>query len=493
MRILKIGPWAVRAASLAAVLVSAIAVAGPNDKISRDEIISRATDGHGYGYWWGHGRWKTDGTKMGSCSPTTTGGGCPNCTYSGWDDQGSSVSCPSTAGAFNTETNCYGADCSGFAAKSWDIGSNSDVSHDEHPYRALHFESGAANCTKITRRELLPGDTLANSTHVVIFDHFSPGGKNVRVHEAKGCAYGIVFDTVTGNNMQACRRKNLEPSPTCDPNACNKHGRMSGASCICDSGYSGPSCGSCAPGYQGYPTCVSMFDTCSVIEDIQCGQTIPGTTTSGSSSMSWYMPFCGNWIEDGKEVVYRFQPKINGKAALTLSNIEEGKDVDVMLLAGGCDPMSCLEYGDTGTGEFSVKDRDVFYVAVDSYDGSEGSFELTATCTAGTRGPWIGDKCDTGCEFSDPANSAKKGFCYDKLGSNFCSLSCTQYCPDQAGNAETFCIRDPSTTDVQPKGMCVPKADSILNHCCTDLPGTELKELTRFAGPGSAWVCAPKP
>jgi hypothetical protein len=473
-----------------ALLLGSLAFAGPNDQISRDDIISRATDGHGYGYWWSHGRWRTDGARQGSCT-ATAGGGCPSCSYSGLDDQGNSVSCPMAPK--NTGTSCYGADCSGYAGKAWDLGSNSDVTFDEHPYVAASFQSGAAHCKKITRRELLPGDTLASSSHVVIFDHFASGGKSVWVHEAKGCAYGIVYDSGTFTNYQACRRENLAPSPTCDVNACNNHGRMSGSTCMCDIGYSGPSCDGCAPGYDGYPTCVSMYDTCAVVGDIQCGQTIHGNTASGRSFMTDYQPFCGNWYEDGKETVYRFQPKINGRAVLALSNIEDGKDVDVMLLGGNCDSMSCLEYGDTSTSEFDVREKDVYYVSVDSFAGNEGAFDLTATCATGTAGPWIGDKCDNGCSFSDPSKPTNQGFCYNKNGSNFCSLACTQYCPDQSGNATTFCIRDPSTTDTQPKGICVSVADSLLNHCCADLPGTELKELSRFAGTGTAWVCAPKP
>lgn len=484
------------AAILSAVLVtsvglSSVAAAGPSDPISREEIINRADQGLGYGYWWSHARWKTDQTKQGFCTVTGTNA-CKDshCTYTGFDDQGNQVSCP--MGPTNTGPNCYGADCSGYTFKSWNLGSKKDVSVDEHgPYVAASFKSGAAQCKKISRRELLPGDAMASNGHVVIFDSFGADGQSVWVREAKQCISGVVHDPGPFSNYQACRRNNLLPSPTCDPNACNKHGRMSGETCICDQGYWGPSCDRCAPGYDGYPTCVSLFDTCTVVQDIQCGQTIHGTTTAGASKMTHYGPFCGNWVEDGKEVVYRFQPKVNGKAVLSLSNIEDGKDVDLMLLRGACDALSCQEYGDESTSLFSISNNDVFYVSVDSFAGGEGSFDLTATCTPGTGGPWIGDSCDKGCSFVDPANEENQGYCYNKKGSNFCSLSCTDFCPDQPDNAPTFCIRDPNMTAAV--GMCVPKADSLLNHCCADLPGTELKELSHFSWPGTAWVCAPKP
>ena len=62
--------------------------------LTTDEILNRAATGVGFSYWWGHGVWNPGSTSHGSCS-----GSCPSCTHSG----------------------SYGADCSGFAAKVWQV------------------------------------------------------------------------------------------------------------------------------------------------------------------------------------------------------------------------------------------------------------------------------------------------------------------------------------------------------------------------------------
>ena len=62
------------------------------------DIFARAKLGVGYSYYWGHGSWRDDGTIPGSCS-----GSCPSCSHTGQ----------------------YGADCSGFIAKVWQVPSPS--------------------------------------------------------------------------------------------------------------------------------------------------------------------------------------------------------------------------------------------------------------------------------------------------------------------------------------------------------------------------------
>lgn len=483
------------AAVLASILLASPAFAAPGDEISRAQIIARANSGHGYGYWWGHGRWKTDGTKMeGFCTGNHPPNGClhGDCYFTGVKDDGSPYACPLEAGTYNEERACYGADCAGYVAKAWDIGRHSEVELDEHPHPAWDFKDGTASCTRVTRRELLPGDAMATDAHVVLFDHFLPNGKDVSVHEAKGCSYRIGTSSAALLNFQGCRRDNVKQTETCSLGACSGHGRMQGRGCDCDTGYTGPECGECAPGYSGYPTCLSEYDTCAVVAEIKCGQKVSGDTSTGSSFLSWYQPLCGNWLEDGKELVYKFQPKMNGKANLVLSKIQENKDVDVYLMIGGCDAGRCQEYGDDSTGLFEVEANQTYYVAVDSFAGSEGSFELEAQCAGSAAQPWIGDKCDLGCTFAHPTKPSNAGKCYTGGGANFCTLQCTQTCPDLPDHATSFCVRDPTSTDALPRGMCVPRADSVFNHCCADVPGTELKQVSQFGGEATSWVCAPK-
>src|SRR5262249_39357532 len=88
------------AAALVAVLASSAMSHANPPPMTRDQIIQRGrmatnpTGGGHYSYWWGHGRWRTDGKYQGSCS-----GSCPSCTHYG----------------------SYGADCSGFVAKTWQV------------------------------------------------------------------------------------------------------------------------------------------------------------------------------------------------------------------------------------------------------------------------------------------------------------------------------------------------------------------------------------
>src|SRR6185503_6827106 len=116
----------------------------------RDTAIQRAKAGVGFSYWWGHGRWKADGatsSNKGSCS-----GSCPDCSHSG----------------------SYGADCSGFAAKVWQVpSSNSDLATDSHPYSTVNFNQDTSQWSTISRSNLAKGDALVynkdGAGHIVIY------------------------------------------------------------------------------------------------------------------------------------------------------------------------------------------------------------------------------------------------------------------------------------------------------------------------------------
>src|SRR5262245_26766612 len=98
----------------------------PISSMSRDAIIARAKPAMGYSYWWAHGAWRTDGTQKGSCS-----GSCPSCSHSG----------------------SYGADCSGFVAKVWQVPNDIDVTKDAHPYSTYHFRNQSNEWSTINRSD----------------------------------------------------------------------------------------------------------------------------------------------------------------------------------------------------------------------------------------------------------------------------------------------------------------------------------------------------
>ncbi|MBI5481205.1 MAG: hypothetical protein HY906_20270 [Deltaproteobacteria bacterium] len=154
--------------------------------MTRAEIISLAKSGVGYSYYWGHGSWRTDGTQHGSCS-----GSCPSCSHSG----------------------SYGADCSGFAAKVWQVPSPSPVSTNSHPYSTYNFRNETTHWTRVTRDNAKQADCLVHnesgSGHIVVYESGDAWG-SFWAYECKGCSYGCVHNLRTASsNYIAIRRNNL--------------------------------------------------------------------------------------------------------------------------------------------------------------------------------------------------------------------------------------------------------------------------------------------
>jgi len=151
--------------------------AGPPPTSARDEAVARAIPGVGFSYWWGHGAWLPTGptsSTIGSCS-----GSCPSCTHSG----------------------SYGADCSGYVAKIWQVpASNTDVAIDSHPYSTSDFVIDASQWHTIDRGTVQKGDALVYHTggagHIFLYES-GDGWGSMWTYEAKGCSYGITHDLRT--------------------------------------------------------------------------------------------------------------------------------------------------------------------------------------------------------------------------------------------------------------------------------------------------------
>jgi uncharacterized protein YraI/predicted small lipoprotein YifL len=151
------------------------------------QMFSLARSAVGYSYYWGHGSWGTDGRDHGSCS-----GSCPSCSHTGR----------------------YGADCSGFVAKVWQIPSASPVTTDRHPYSTYNFVNSTTHWSRVARTAVRPGDALTYNTngagHIVLFESGSDPWGSVWTYEARGCATGIVHNLRTvGSNYVGIRREGL--------------------------------------------------------------------------------------------------------------------------------------------------------------------------------------------------------------------------------------------------------------------------------------------
>ena len=180
----------VKRLSLMLLLTASPALAAPQP-MTRNEIMNLAVSGVDYSYWWGHGCWRSDGEQPGSCS-----GSCPDCTHSG----------------------SYGADCSGFASKVWQVPSPSPIENDAHPYSTREFRYDTTHWSQVAREEALRGDCFVyrNSSntggHIVVYESGDPWG-NLWTYEARGCSYGIVHNLRSlSSSYVAIRRVNLDGS-----------------------------------------------------------------------------------------------------------------------------------------------------------------------------------------------------------------------------------------------------------------------------------------
>ncbi|MFO0553307.1 MAG: SH3 domain-containing protein [Polyangiaceae bacterium] len=144
----------------------------PAPSNARTDAINRAKAGVGFSYWWGHGRFLDSGpttANKGSCS-----GSCPDCSHSG----------------------SYGGDCSGFAAKVWQVPStNTTMSDDEHPYSTADFVVDSSRWSTVARSDMQQADAMVyrsgGAGHIFIYDSGDAWGSPY-AYECKGCSAGCV-------------------------------------------------------------------------------------------------------------------------------------------------------------------------------------------------------------------------------------------------------------------------------------------------------------
>src|SRR5262245_26939873 len=95
-----------------------------------DKAIQRAQSGVGFSYHWGAGCWSPGGAH-GACY-----GSCPNCTHSG----------------------TWGADCSGYVAKIWQVPGASALTTCQHPYSTYNFYNQSTHWGNVSRGSVKRGD-----------------------------------------------------------------------------------------------------------------------------------------------------------------------------------------------------------------------------------------------------------------------------------------------------------------------------------------------
>ena len=149
--------------------------------------MTRAKSGVGFSYWWGHGRFLDEGpnaSNKGSCS-----GSCPSCSHSG----------------------SYGGDCSGFAAKVWQVpSSNTDMSDDSHPYSTADFDEDTSQWKTVPQGTLKQADAMVyrsgGAGHIFIYDHGDAWG-SMYAYECKGCSAGCTAGFRTASSAYHAIRR----------------------------------------------------------------------------------------------------------------------------------------------------------------------------------------------------------------------------------------------------------------------------------------------
>jgi MYXO-CTERM domain-containing protein len=196
------------------------------------DILCRGYSALGFSYSWGGECWCADGCEpnLSSCSPgdctvNPGGTGCPDCSHSG----------------------TYGADCSGFVTKAWQVPDPVAVNAcDVFRYVAESFTADSPYWDPVSMSSLQPADAAATTSHVVLIAGGRDSSGYWDVVEARGCNYGIVHRYRSLSGFVGARRINI-------------------ATCVCAAGDSETEdCGDCGSrrrdcsdgcGWSGWSAC----------------------------------------------------------------------------------------------------------------------------------------------------------------------------------------------------------------------------------------------
>ena len=172
-----------------------VAAASAPPQMSRDEIVKLAKTVVGFSYWWGGSKWLPGSSSKGKCTPNAGSGGCPKCSHSG----------------------SYGADCSGFVGKAWQVAVAKPLNVAYHPYATTHFTKNTTWWNKISRSSTKIADAFTYNTngsgHIFLYEKGDVWG-NVWAWECKGCKSGCVYNLrPASSNYGVRQRKLLKAAP----------------------------------------------------------------------------------------------------------------------------------------------------------------------------------------------------------------------------------------------------------------------------------------
>ncbi len=175
--------------------ISSVSQAAPPAEPA-EAIVCRGTSAEGFSYEWGGECWCSTGCdpdltscSPGVCTPNPGFSGCPDCTHSG----------------------TYGADCSGFVSKAWQVPDPQPTDAcDVTRYVAASFTSDHSYWNVVPMTSLQPADAVASSSHVILVIGYEDSYGEHEVVEAAGCTPGIIRHSRTfSSSYSGARRINL--------------------------------------------------------------------------------------------------------------------------------------------------------------------------------------------------------------------------------------------------------------------------------------------
>jgi len=150
--------------------------------VSRDGIINACKAFLHFSYWWGGARFKVGSKDYGKCYSSTYGG------HSG----------------------PYGADCSGYAGKVWQLPGAMPFDQNLHPFSTYHFYNQSNQWTHIERGQAQRADGMVynsgSSGHIFIYESGDRWGQ-AWTYESRGCSVGVVHNIRTIYSEYRARRR----------------------------------------------------------------------------------------------------------------------------------------------------------------------------------------------------------------------------------------------------------------------------------------------
>jgi hypothetical protein len=316
--------------------------------------------------------------------------------------------------------------------------------------------------------------------------------------DATGTALCVCDDGYTGPACEDCAQgyQDHDQDGTCLPTCataglvCPAHASCQDATgtalCVCDLGYAGPECATCAAGYQDHdldgtclPTCETLGWLCGghgVCDDssgaaaCQCdpgyqpgapGQCVPAGTGESCASPRWLdlaqasvsgttsgmgnhhnPPTTCTYSSSAPEVVYVFQVV----QPLVITFETSGFDT-VMYLRSNCQAgpdLDCDDDDGPGTGSritYDFQQPGTYYLFVDGYSSNAGAYTLTVDVACGQG--WVYDPVSGACVddpcLPNPCSAPHQTTCVVALPGYVCECN-PGYVPDGAGG----CMPDPN-------------------------------------------------